>query len=87
MLAKLDLEEAYHAILVHPLDQTKLAVSWIGNIYIDRALPFGIHSAPKLFNTVTDTLMWILHTRGIQYGLHYLDDFLLLGPANSHLCH
>ena len=87
MLAKLDLQEAYRAIPVHPVDQTKLAVSWNGDIYIDRALPFGLRSAPKLFSAVIDALMWILHTRGIQYGLHYLDDFLLLGPANSHLCH
>lgn len=55
-------------------------------IYIDRALPFGLRSAPKLFSALTDGFMWFLHCNDIQYGLHYLDDFLLLGPANSKVC-
>ena len=55
--------------------------------YIDQALPFGLRSAPKLFSALTDGFMWCLHNKGIQFGLHYLDDFLLLGPAGSRTCH
>lgn len=72
---------------MHPADQPKLGVKWNGSIYIDRALPFGLHSAPKLFSALTDGFMWFLHTSGIRYGLHYLDDFLILGPANTQACH
>ena len=49
LLAKLDLKEAYRAVPVHPSDQCLLAVSWNGTTYLDRALPFGLRSAPKLF--------------------------------------
>ena len=31
--------------------------------------------------------MWILHRRGVKLALHYLDDFLLVGPPSSHVCH
>ena len=65
----------------------KLGVHWQGATYIDRALPFGLRSAPKLFSVLTDGFMWCLHNKGIQFGLHYLDDFLLLGPAGSRTCH
>ena len=86
LLAKLDLKEAYRAIPVHPADQGLLAVTWAGSIYIDRALPFGLRSVPKIFSAVTDAMMWILHERGVQHAMHYLDDFLILGPAESTTC-
>ena len=30
--------------------------------------------------------MWLLHENGIRHALHYLDDFLILGPTNSMEC-
>ena len=86
LLAKLDLKEAYRAVPVHPSDQRLLAVLWQGTTYLDRALPFGLRSAPKLFSALTDAMMWMLYERGIEMALHYLDDFLILGPAGSPLC-
>ena len=86
LLAKLDLREAYRAVPVHPSDQRLLAVSWRGATVIDKALPFGLRSAPKLFSALTDAMMWCLHERGVQMALHYLDDFLLLGPPGHPQC-
>ena len=86
LLAKLDLKEAYRAVPVHPADQALLAVRWGQATYLDRALPFGLRSAPKIFSALTDGLMWLLHSRGVRRALHYLDDFLLLGPADSPEC-
>ena len=83
---QLDLQEAYRAVPIHPSDQLLLAVKWDDIVYMDRALPFGLRSAPKLFSALTDGLMWLLHSSGVRHGLHYLDDFLLLGPANSLEC-
>ena len=85
LLAKRDLEEAYLAVPVHPSDQRLLAVSWNGTTYLDKALPFGLRSAPKLFSALTDAMMWFLQDRGVHTALHYLDDFLVLGPpARKH---
>ena len=86
LMAKLDLKEAYRAVPVHPCDQRLLAVSWQGDTYLDKALPFGLRSAPNLFSAITDAMMWILHDRGVERALHYLDDFLVLGPATQPDC-
>lgn len=86
LLAKLDLKEAYRAVPVHPSDQRFLAVAWNGTVYLDKALPFGLRSAPKLFSAVTDAMMWVLRDRGVQMALHYLDDFLVLGPPDQPTC-
>ena len=82
-LVKLDLEKAYRNIPVHPQDQHLLAITWEGDCYVDRALPFGLRSAPKIFSAVADMVTWALHCSGVRYQIHYLDDFLLLGPPDS----
>ena len=55
-LAKIDIESAYRIIPVYPPDRHLLGMSWQGAIYIDTALPFGLHSAPKIFNAVADCI-------------------------------
>ena len=82
-LVKLDLSNAYRIVPIHPDDQPLLAVNWNGDTFMDRALPFGLRSAPKIFNAVADLLTWVLHCDGVPFILHYLDDFLLLGPPGS----
>ena len=82
-LVKLDLKQAYRNIPVHPQDQHLLAISWEGDTYVDRALPFGLRSAPKVFTAVADMIAWALHCTGIQNHIHYLDDFLLMGAPHT----
>ena len=31
-------------------------------------------------------MMWMLHKKGVQHALHYLDEFLIMGPAESDAC-
>ena len=82
-LVKLDLKDAYGIVPVHPADYHLLGIRWRGNTYVDRALPFGLCSAPKLFNAIADLIAWVLTCQGVKFQLHYLDDFLLLGSPNS----
>ena len=42
-------------------------------MYIDGCLPFGLRSAPKLFNWAAEFLEWILLQQGVSPLLHYLD--------------
>ena len=65
VLAKLDLKKAYHMVPVHPDDHVLLGIRWATDVYIDTALPFGIHSAPKIFSAVADVLAWVLHCKGV----------------------
>ena len=75
-LVKLDLKDAYRIVPVHPADFPLPGIRWRERVYIDRALPFGLRSAPKLFNAVADTIACVLSQHGITHLLHYLDDFL-----------
>ena len=52
-------------------------LDWCDNFYIDKCLPFGLRSAPFLFNMVADALHWILQHYFANL-FHYLDDFSLL---------
>ena len=59
---------------------------WKQGLYIDTCLPFGPRSALKLFNVLADLLSWIILKQGATFLLHYLDDFLTIGPPTSDIC-
>ena len=69
--------------------------------YAERYLPFGLRTAPFLFNLFAETFHWILgnelEKENLPAGIiHYLDDFLIVLPSSqnpesysskfSHLC-
>ena len=83
LLIKIDLKDAYRMVPIHPVDQPLLGISWQDNIYIDRSLPFGLRSAPKVFSAVADAIAWVIHSKGVHQQLHYLDDFLFFGQPGS----
>jgi len=86
LLAKVDIESAYRMVPVHPQDRILQGMRWQEKIYVDPMLPFGLRSAPKIFNSVADVLCWHLHRSGIAHVYHYLDDYIILGPPGSSLC-
>ena len=54
LLTKIDVKSAFRLLPVHPSDHHLLAMEWDRNLYIDTCLPFGLRSAPKLFNVLAD---------------------------------
>ena len=86
LLAKVDIESVYRIISVSPQHQHLLRLDWKGRIYVDTALPFGLRSAPKIFCALSDTIEWILQQRGVSSCLHYIDDFITFGRADSQEC-
>jgi len=86
LLAELDVKSAFRLLPVHVADRHLLAMRWNNQIYIDTCLSFGLQSAPKLFNVLADLLSWILIQQGISPLIHYLDDFLTMGLADSTIC-
>ena len=79
-LVKADIKEAYRNIPVHPDDQHLLGIQWEDVVYVDKVLPFGLRSAPKIFTAVADAAQWMLSQRGVPRCLHYLDDFAIVEP-------
>ena len=79
MKAKIDLKAAFHLIPVR-------AVDWV-HLGMDRTcLPFGLRSALSLINNYADALHWIMASNYGAQLLHYLDDFLLVGPPGKDTC-
>lgn len=57
-LGKLDIQSAYRIVPVHPDDRPLLGMRWKGAVFLDKALHFGLRSAPKVFNALADALEW-----------------------------
>ena len=84
-LHKRDLKDAFRKIPVSPYDYWLLLFIWNGIIYTDIFLPFGLRTAPFLFNMFAEGLHWILEYLFKQSLVHYLDDFLLVGGEDQSL--
>ena len=80
LLEKMDIKQAYRNIPVAPEDRHLLGLHWDNKLYIDQVLPFGLRSAP-LISAVADALLWIMKHKGTTWAIHYIDDFLTMGPT------
>ena len=58
-------------------------MQWEGKFYYDQVPPFGLRSAPFLFNQLSEAAEWLLlgHS-GISFVYHTLDDFLVIEPPS-----
>ena len=86
LMAKVDIKSAYRAIPVHPDDRALLGMVWKGQLFIDKALPFGLRSAPIIFTAVADAAEWVIRQEVQSTVIHYLDDFLVVAPPQSSVC-
>ena len=87
LLAKIDLKNAFRQCPVRTEDWRYLGIYWREQFYIDKCLPFGLRSAPYLFNLVAQALAWIIKDQAhTPHVIHYLDDFLLAGSPQSEEC-
>ena len=81
-MAKTDLKSAFRLIPIHPDDWNLLGIYWQSKFYVDLYLPFGLRSAPYIFNQLSDALEWILkHNYGVKHVIHILDDFFIAEPS------
>ncbi|KAL5517936.1 hypothetical protein EMCRGX_G003583 [Ephydatia muelleri] len=86
LMATIDLKAAFRLIPVQAADWVHLGICWRGQFYVDACLPFGLRSAPALFNHYAEALDWIMANNYGAQLLHYLDDFLLVGPPGKDTC-
>ena len=78
-MARIDLKSVFRLIPIHPKDWSLLGIFWQSQYYVDMYLPFGLCSAPFLFNQLSDRLEWILKNNyGLQHVIHILDDFFIV---------
>lgn len=86
LLAKIDIKSAYRLVPVWPQDRKWLGMLWNNALYVDGMLPFGLRSAPKIFNAIADALEWCIANESVELIFHYLDDFAIIGPPESEVC-
>ena len=79
--AKMDIKQAYWLVLVHQTDHRLLEMQWKGKIY--KTLPIGLRSAPLIFSSLADALVWIMEQRAASFIDCYIDDFITLGHKNA----
>ena len=60
LMAKFDVEAANRNVPVHPSHRILLGMKWRDQFYVDLVLPFGLRSAPFIFNYIADIVEWIL---------------------------
>ena len=86
-MGKIDTRHAFRICPVRAEDYELLGTYWEGFYFIELRLPFGLRTAVFIFNSFADALHWILQNKHlIKHLLHYLDDFLTAGEANSPQC-
>ena len=87
-LIKRDFQSAFRHIPVSPYDSPLLGFHWQNRCYAKRFLPFRLQTAPYLFNLFAEVFHWILEDQLRKHNIpariiHYLDDFLIVIPANK----
>lgn len=75
---KLDLKQAYLQLELHPDSQEYCTVNTHQGLYRFKRLPFGIASAPALFQRVMDTIL-----QGVPGTMCYIDDILVIGATTE----
>ena len=86
-MSKTDIDSAFRLIPVNPEDYPILGIKFNNRYYYDRCLPMGCSSSCHIFERFSTDVEWIATNKfGIESIIHYLDDFLIVGPANSNQC-
>ena len=88
VMIKRDFADAFRQIPVSPLDTPLLGFSFEHHFYAERFQPFGLRTAPYLFNLFAKLFHWILEQQlqainNKAQVIHYLDDFIVLLPPGS----
>lgn len=87
LLAKSDIKSAFRLLPVAISDFDLLGFQFQGSFYFDKMLPFGASISCALWEKFATALHWLTQNTSRNPNiLHYLDDFLFAGKANSHQC-
>lgn len=86
-MAKTDIEAAFRLLPVHPDSFQFLGCFWDGGYFVDKCLPMGCSVSCAYFEKFSSFLEWVVRRESqVQSVLHYLDDFLFVGPRGSRVC-
>lgn len=88
LLAKADIKSAFRLLPVHPMGFNSLDFQFNDSFYFDRCMPMGFSLSCFYFEAFATFLQSVLSENTSSGGsLHYLDDFLFVGPPDSSICY
>jgi hypothetical protein len=83
IIIKRDIKDAFRNIPLAPHIRWLLGFSWDNKYYTEACLPFGLRTAPFIFNLFAEGFHWMLQSYlGWELLEHYLDDFIHIVPAS-----
>ena len=87
LISKADLQDAFRIIPIHPDSYRFLGFQWLGRYYYDKCLPMGCSTSCHIFESLSQSLQWILINKlGVRFASHILDDFIFFGHPESNEC-
>ncbi|XP_053558364.1 uncharacterized protein LOC128649240 [Bombina bombina] len=87
LLAKADVESAFRLLPVHPRSHHLLGCKFEEQFYVDLCLPMGCSISCSYFERFSSFVEWVVKKKSGKVSVvHYLDDFLFVGPAGSGVC-
>jgi hypothetical protein len=57
---KADIQSAYRIVPIHPSQHHLLGFRWRGQYYYDKFLPMGLAESCKLFELISDAIVYIM---------------------------
>ena len=78
VFTKLDLKQAYQQLEVDENSQEYLTINTHKGLYKYTRLPFGVSSAPSIFQATMDQIL-----QGVNNTICYLDDILVMGKSKE----
>jgi hypothetical protein len=76
-LSVADIKSAFKHIPVRTADVPLLGFQWRGKYYFELTLPFGLRSAPGLYDRLGAALEWLMNQYdGTELNARFVDDFL-----------
>ena len=82
-LIKLDIRNTYKVVPIHLDVRWLMGMIWEDSLFNDMPLPFSLQSALKIFTALADAAEWMVR-QGVEFVIHYLDDFLVITAADEH---
>lgn len=83
-IIKRDIIDAFRNIPVAPHLYWLLGFMWQDQLYWERCPPFGLATAPFIFNLFAEAFHWILKSYLCwEFLAHYLDDFIQILPMSD----
>ena len=71
LINKIDIQHAFRLLPVKKSQRHLLGIQWLHRYYVNTRLPFGLRSAPNIFNNFANIICWTIQNIGfVQNILH-----------------